>query len=276
MRKLAITTIALLFLLTSCGKHSFSDVVESVENASSTAELSATTSAEPTDTNVGEQHTVSATSMQHIFAYAAFQKALRTIHDELLWPGVVDAERIEPYGSIEEERFAIFDVDGDGEEELLISVSNTYIAGMCEIIYGYDPQSDSVRVEAQNYVAVTHYPGMLMVDASHSHGYAGDILWPYSILYYDKIKDCYQKVYNVDAWCKAISDYDNSTQMPYPENVDTECDGYVFLITENGETKYMNRSDYQEWKSALLAGKVPLTIPWQKLSNENIESLSGN
>ena len=35
------------------------------------------------------------------------------------------------------------------------------------------PQTGGVRVEAQNYVAVTHYPGMRKVDASHNHGYAG-------------------------------------------------------------------------------------------------------
>ena len=85
------------------------------------------------------------------------------------------------------------------EEELLVSVSNTYTAGMYEIIYGYDAQTDGVQVEAQNYWAVTHYPGMLKVDASHNHGYAGDILWPYTLQFYQKEKDTYEDVFYVDA-----------------------------------------------------------------------------
>ena len=63
-------------------------------------------------------------------------------------------------GTIEDEQFAVTDVDGDGEEELLVSVSNTYTVGMCEIIYGYDPQTDGVRIESHSYVGVTHYPGI--------------------------------------------------------------------------------------------------------------------
>ena len=95
-------------------------------------------------------------------ARKAFQKVLQTIHDELYWPELPDVGEIdlgEP-GTIEDEEFAVFDVDGDGQEELLVSVSNTYTAGMYEIIYGYDAQTDGVQVEAQNYWAVTHYPGM--------------------------------------------------------------------------------------------------------------------
>ena len=75
-------------------------------------------------------------------ARSAFQRALRTVHDDLRWPELPDSGNIEVWepGTIEDEQFAVTDVDGDGEEELLVSVSNTYTAGMCEIIYGYDPK----------------------------------------------------------------------------------------------------------------------------------------
>ena len=87
-------------------------------------------------------------------ARSAFQRALRTVHDDLRWPELPDSGNIEVWepGTIEDEQFAVTDVDGDGEEELLVSVSNTYMAGMCEIIYGYDPQTDGVRIESHSYV----------------------------------------------------------------------------------------------------------------------------
>ena len=78
----------------------------------------------------------------------AFQAALKTIHDDLFWPDM-DAEtgKIEIFepSTIEDEQFAICDVDGDGEEELLVSVSNTYMAGMRLAVYGYDAASGGLR-----------------------------------------------------------------------------------------------------------------------------------
>lgn len=203
---------------------------------------------------------------------SAFQRTLQTIHDELYWPELPDAGEINLWnpGTIEDEQFALFDVDGDGQEELLVSVSNTNTAGMCEIIYGYNPQTDGVRVEAQNYVAVTHYPGILKADASHNQGYAGDILWPYTIQFYQEAKDTYEDAFYVDAWCKAITDYDPYAEMPYPEDIDTEQDGYVYLVTENEQKQILNRTDYQKWEAELFAQKEPLTIPWQKMTTANI------
>jgi len=204
--------------------------------------------------------------------HMAFQKALIQIHDELLWPELPDAGRIELWepGTIEDEQFAIFDVDGDGADELLVSIANTYTAGMCEVIYGYDVRSGRLRAEAWNYVGVTHYPGMLRVDASHNHGYAGDVLWPYSMLAYEEGTDTYNMVCSVDAWKKEITDYDPYRDMPYPEDIDTEQDGFVYLITENGELKILNRADYETREAELFAGKEPLTVPWQNMTLENI------
>lgn len=208
-------------------------------------------------------------------ARSAFQRALRTVHDDLRWPELPDSGNIEVWepGTIEDEQFAVTDVDGDGEEELLVSVSNTYMAGMCEIIYGYAPQTDGVRIESHSYVGVTHYPGMLKVEASHNQGYAGDVLWPYTIAYYDEAEDSYKDAFYVNAWCKDITDYDSYTETPYPDDLDTEHDGYVYLITENGERRFMNRADYEKWEAGIFTNKEPLTILWQKITTANIDAL---
>ena len=252
------------------------------ESVSQTEEVPPEATSAPTQPSLTVEQTppekTAASVFQNDPIRSAFQRTLQTIHDELYWPELPDAGEInlwEP-GTIEDEQFAIMDVDGDGQEELLVSVSNTYTAGMCEIIYGYNPQTDGVRVEAQNYVAVTHYPGMLKADASHNQGYAGDILWPYTLQFYQEAKDTYVDAYYVDAWCKAITDYDPYAEMPYPEDVDTEQDGYVYLITDNGQKRILNRADYQKWEAELFAGKEPLTIPWQKMTAANIHSLNTN
>ena len=179
-KKLCLMLAVMLLLLSACSRTTAPKPTMAQYFAPS-KRIPVETTAEPTqpETAVPDRNDA---------ARSAFQRALRTVHDDLRWPELPDSGNIEVWepGTIEDEQFAVTDVDGDGEEELLVSVSNTYMAGMCEIIYGYDPQTDGVRIESYSYVGVTHYPGMLKVEASHNQGYAGDVLWPYAIAYYDE------------------------------------------------------------------------------------------
>lgn len=205
-------------------------------------------------------------------AHNAFRRTLKTIHDELYLPNLTYADKIslwEP-GTIEDEIFAVLDVDGDGEEELLVGISNTYMAGMCKVVYDYDQEKDDVRPEAHTWFMATFYPGMIRVEASHNHGHAGDVMWPYTILYYNQEEDSYQDAYYVDAWSRELAEYDSLLERDYPEEIDTDNDGYVYLITENGETKIRNRRDFEKWEAALFDGLEPLELHWLKMTPENI------
>ena len=268
-KKICLMLAVMLLLLSACGGQKTPETTAQEPSTAATESTPVETAAEPTqpETTVPDRNDA---------ARSAFQRALRTVHDDLRWPELPDSGNIEVWepGTIEDEQFAVTDVDGDGEEELLVSVSNTYTVGMCEIIYGYDPQTDGVRIESYSYVGVTHYPGMLKVEASHSQGYAGDVLWPYAIAYYDEAEDSYKDAFYVDAWCKDITDYDSYTETPYPDDIDTGHDGYVYLITENGEQRIVNRADYEKWEAEIFAQKEPLIIPWQKITTENIDALS--
>lgn len=206
-------------------------------------------------------------------AHQAFREALRMVHDQLYWPELEDSGRIELWDgdeAIEEEQFAVCDVDGDGEDELLISVANTYMAGMCEMIYGYDAETGGVRAEAQVFPSLLHYPGLLRVDSSHNQGYAGETLWPYGVYVYDAETDEYNWTYGVDGWDKTLADYDGYRQMSFPEDIDTEGEGFVYILQDEDGERMMNRADYAAWESALFAQLEPLEIPWQKMTAQNI------
>ena len=206
-------------------------------------------------------------------AREAFRAALNIIHDDLYWVDLGaengKIECFEPY-TIEDEQFAIFDVDSDGKQELLVSVSNTYMAGMRLAIYGYDAVADGLKLEAEGFPAVTIYPGMIKMLSSHNQGHAGDVLWPYGILKYDPAADGYRFQCSVDAWDRNLSETDYEGN-PYPADIDVDNVGHVYLISDETGTRTLNQADYEKWESELLAGKEEITIPWQKLTAENIE-----
>ena len=166
-KKLCLMLAVMLLLLSACSRTTAPKPTMAQYFAPS-KRIPVETTAEPTQPET-------AAPDRNDAARSAFQRALRTVHDDLRWPELPDSGNSEVWesGTIEDEQFAVTDVDGDGEEELLVSVSNTYMAGMCEIIYAYDPQTDGVRIESYSYVGVTHYPGMLKVEASHNQGMRG-------------------------------------------------------------------------------------------------------
>lgn len=148
-RILAAASAALLVaLLTACLPQTDNDqdiiahVTESSESVYQTEQMRLETTSDAATIAQPQPETTAAPVSQDDPVRSAFQRTLQTIHDKLYWPEVSYDAKIElsESGTIEDEQFAIVDVDGDGEEELLVSVSNTYVAGMCEIIYGYDPR----------------------------------------------------------------------------------------------------------------------------------------
>ena len=72
------------------------------------------------------------------------------------------------------------------------------------------------------------------------------------------------------AFIRELAEYDSLLEREYPQEIDTENDGFVYLITQNGETKILNRQDFEKWETALFAGLEPMEIDWMKMTNENI------
>ena len=265
-RHIQIAALALLLAALLCGCGQRAEPL--LESTTAATEPTAVTQAAPetTPTESAEPQF----RWNYTSAHFAFQQALKTIHDQLYLPKLATKIDLWEPGTIEEEKFAVYDVDGDGEQELLVFISNTYIAGMCEVIYGYDSQEDDLFVEMINFPSITHYPSMLKASASHNHGHAGDVMWPYTVMTYNQEKDVYEDAFFVDAWDKNLAEYDSQLEMAYPEDIDTDQDGFVYLITEKEEVKILNKRDFQQWEAALFDGKEPMTIPWRNITAENI------
>ena len=173
---------------------------------------------------------------------------------------------------LSENQFAIYDIDQDGREELIVIWTTTYMTGMAGIIYDYDYASNGVTTELIEFPVQTFYDnGVVEVLLSHNHGLAGNIddFWPYTFYQYDKGTDTYLCAAQVDAWNRAYYelDYDGT---PFPEELDTDGDGILYRVTAGGHDKLMDLEEYNNWRDSVIGGAKKVEIPFVKMTEESI------
>lgn len=182
------------------------------------------------------------------------------------------------FGMMSDNHFAVTDIDGDGREELIVQYTNASMAGMFERIYDYDPAGGGLKCEFTNFPALTYYSnGIIKAEWSHNQG-RGEA-WPYTLYRYDSESDVYVEIGAVDSWDKELSETWYEGQ-PFPDELDTDGDGTLFLIWKEGEEisydfekiKY-NQADVDEWLGSYLAGAPEdakeLAIDYQPLESKS-------
>ena len=204
-----------------------------------------------------------------------FQFVLQQLAFEHIWPDGRDAGFDGEMGFIEENRFAIFDVDEDGRDELMVEFTTAPMAGMMEAVYSYDAQTGTVRAELEEFPMVTYLTGGLaMAGWSHASGLEGEGYWPYTLYGYDAASDRYVQLAEVAMWSKSV-DTVNYKGDPYPDEIDAEQAGTVFILTRNGETETVSKSEYEAWLASVTGAGVEMEIPWQDLNEVNIKAVAG-
>ncbi len=207
--------------------------------------------------------------------YAHCREAYAAVLEDLL------IYRIFPDGSSYEafdetpDKFALLDVNGDGMEELLLSASNTYSAGMRFYVMDLDAESGKLRVELLEWPALTFYGnGLAKAEASHNHGRSGEALWPYTLYRYDAAAGVYLPVASVDAWNREFTE--GYVEETFPSEADTSGTGTVYYVMEPGAHELkdpLDISEYEHWLSDQLGAAEPIQIPWKSLTGEAIREL---
>ena len=168
-------------------------------------------------------------------------------------------------------------MDGDGQQELLLSCSNTYTAGMSAYILSYE-EGGALRTQLLEFPSLTFYDnGLIQVYAHHNQGMAGDSFWPYSLYHYDPQTDRYEMTATVDAWDRSLGETNPLlNNISYPVQADVSNTGMVYYIMSPGELDYSNpvdQSDYQTWLDSQLGGGQEQSIAWQNFTAANIQVL---
>lgn len=174
--------------------------------------------------------------------------------------------------------YAVYDVDGDGLNELIIEYNGTCEAGKLEGIYGYDRETGQGNEQLLQYPALTYYDnGIIKAAFSHNQGLAGRF-WPYFLYKYDPAKDIYECVAMVDAWDGSLhaQNYDGD---PFPGEIDKSGEGIVYYLMGPDDTTLgepVDKSEYERWLSGYIGGAQELTLPKIPLEPETFsEGVAG-
>lgn len=206
---------------------------------------------------------------------AAYVRVLKDIYSSHIFPDGKDYG-FEDNFDISNNQFAVYDIDMDGRDELMISYTTTFMAGMVGIIYDYDSASDTVRKEFLEFPALKFYDnGTVEAEASHNQGMAGEGFWPYTLYQYNKETDAYDQVGIIDAWDQSFAeeDYDGN---PFPSHIDVSGTGIVYYIMEGGTYERdtpVDQEEYNQWRNSHVGDAGQMAIPYMNLTEENINSI---
>lgn len=174
--------------------------------------------------------------------------------------------------------FALYDVDLDGTEELIVRDPVGEVAGQWVRIYGYDDASGKAYVELEEYPNLYYYDnGVIEAAWSHNQGAAGDKLWPYTVYQYDAASGMYTQLAMVDGWDRNLREV--LAGETFPDEADQDGDGFIYyIITEEGGYapaygEAMDHTAYETWRDSYLNGAFPTGPSFLPLVKENIEAL---
>ena len=164
-------------------------------------------------------------------------------------------------------KFAVSDIDEDGYQELLISYTTTYYGGNTLLIYDYSEDTGELREELREFPGASFLGGgIVKVDMSHNHSNSQTV-WPYSVYFYDFTGDRYLPKYLISGWEKELA------PEGFPEEVDADGDGLIYIITDTNDqslTIYEDYKEYEWWAHRMSLDGKTVFIPWKSLTDENI------
>lgn len=254
---------SMLFCLAACGSQK-AVPSEPLEDTTITMSPDAT----PSEPSSGERAEVKNEGL------AEYQAALLQIVSEYIYPDGTDTGFDSSYGSIEDNQFALCDVNGDGVDELIVRFTTAPMAGNTEVIYAFQKADGTLKQILTASPNLTYYMnGIIKEDWSHGSELASEGYWPYTLYQYDAAEGSFEELAQVNMWSKAVATVDYKGD-PYPDDIDTEGAGTVFILGGPDEVKTVSKSDYEQWLADTMGDPAKLDIPYQALSEENITSLN--
>ncbi len=213
----------------------------------------------------------------------------RTVYAEvlrdLLYNGVMpNGGTVDMSWDLSQDQFAVYDVDFDGEEELILLHTASYMAGMNGLVMDFDPTytgtGNPLAVQLGDFPAFTFYEnGMAQVHWSHNQTHGE--LWPYEFYAYDADGDYYYRIASVYAADKDIMEQAGRGE-EYPDEIDKSGTGTVYYVnflydSEIGPAgeRVWDSEEYFAWLDSVLGRAQEVDVPYRSLTEENIAAALG-
>lgn len=223
-----------------------------------------------------EAETIKQSTQEQSDMYDVYQFALQQIAFEHIYPDGTDTGFDSAGGFIEDNHFAVFDINYDGVDELIVQFVTAPMAGNIEKIYTYNEAENALETMLEVFPAVTYYDnGIVKEEWSHGSDLAGEDYWPYNLYQYHVQNGQYTLLAEVNMWSKYRDTVDYKGDS-YPESIDTENTGTVFILTRNGITETVSKSEYEAWLADVIGNAQPIQVPYLSLNEGNIQNVINN
>ena len=180
---------------------------------------------------------------------------------------------------ISENEFAVYDIDNDGTQELIIRWSNTDANSVTGVIYGQKADG-SIYQKLKTTPYLRFYSnGIIEADSAHNQGLSGSFC-PYTLYQYHAEQGIYTEAGAVDAWDKSVADENWYTQEAFPSYADFSNSGFVYFIYppdydySTGFSTPLDVTEYESWHRFYINDATEVTLPFRKMTEENIALLS--
>ena len=200
----------------------------------------------------------------------AYLDAVQTYVDLGTLPGSEESIPYSEYGDGDwTDRYAIFDLDGDGKDELVVRIAQTIMASIQENIYSYNEETGELEQLLWACPLCEYYRDGMAVksDWSHGEGTEADNFWPYNAYLYDSNTGKYELAgYVSQYYLPAMIERGWDDQ--FPAEADEDGDGIVYVISDGvNSPEFVDEGEYMEWYSEIFTWAPPMEIPWQQMED---------
>ena len=231
--------------------------------------------------NIPDSGPLQAPAGERTDARTVYAQVLRDLLNNGLLP---DGQIMDPREALPESRFAVCDVDCDGNEELVLLYNDPTVAGRIGYILEFDPfytgTGTPISIKLEDFPDFVFYEnGAVKVNASHNQTHGE--LWPYTLYTYQPENDMYAQtasVYSADQDLLERIGYEEE----YPAEEDKSGTGRVYYVTfyygsgvEPAGERAWDSQEYFAWLDSVLGRAQEVEIPYQALTEENIAAALG-
>ena len=144
-----------------------------------------------------QQEQIEYSNLADIKINAPFLSVLEKIYDEHMLPDGTVLYNLDNEEQLAENRFAIFDIDSDGKDELIFSYTSGAMADVRDFIFDYNQNAQEVMLEAEfspSPATMYYNDGIVYEKGLHNQG--NEEPWPFSLYKYNSVIDKYEDIEN--------------------------------------------------------------------------------